>query len=288
MKKTIAKSMSALLVLLTVVVLTMAFQQETAHAAFNDRSPEGATVMPSSRTLEVPVNSAFKINFGNEYDYTNFYYFKIKPTKKGYITFTSDYVHGYSVALLNSSKNLISVGDSSFDDFYSAGSQYKYQTFINYGVKKGVTYYIRVKGASTEREEYGKPYVGSIKWTNSAVKPAKSGSKKSKAKSLKRKKTIKGLVVAGDKKAKWYKITTKRKTIRLLFKAPKTNGSIKITTIKRMYGHKGKWIKNTYTASRGGNYVSGPTTNPNGTKWTMYLKVQRKGKASGYYTLKWK
>ena len=223
--------------------------------------------------------------FSTSYESDTLAYYEIKPSKTGIITFTADY-SGYTV-LCNSNWEPISYGYDSTGDYLNGNSSYAWMKTVSYGVKKGRTYYVGMSGYPSNRDS-SNTYYATVKWSTSKIAAAKSGKKKSKAKSLKRKKTYKGLIVAGDKKAKWYKITTKKKTINLLFKAPKTNDTIQVTTYMRQYGHKGKWIKSTHTASRSGGYVKGPMTNYNGTKWTIYLKVQRKYKSSGYYTLKWK
>lgn len=284
MKKNVARLFTVLMVMACMLIIMMALGQTEAHAAFNDRTPAGAITMPANRTMTIPANKAVKINFGTTYDYTSYYYFKIKPTKTGTIKFTDDYTTGYRVVLCNSSKKVISKGDKSFDDFYSAGSKYAYQKVLYYGVKKGVTYYIRVKGASTYRaSEY--PYIGSVMWSNKASSQSKYGKKKSKAKAIKKKKTVKGLFTAGNKKGQWYKITNKQKTTKIIFKSPRTNGTIKVKIYYKSLGH---WYNSTYSVSRssGKNPITGTISKK--VKHTYYLKVFPDGKSSGNYTLMWK
>ena len=225
-----------------------------------------------------------EFNLGSTYDPDMVVYYQIKPSKTGIVTFVPDY--NGKVALCNSNGDAISYGSSSGDSI-EMNSIFSYKKMISYGVKAGRTYYIRMTGFPSSPDSTGNYYIR-VKWTNGKVAAAKSGTKRSKAKSLKRKKTYKGLIKAGDGKAKWYKVTTKRRTINMLFKATKSSGAIKVTVYMRKYGHKGKLIPETYKAGRGYGYVKGPLTNPNGTKWTVYFKVQRAGKNSGYYTLKWK
>lgn len=279
-----------MMVVFAITVMFCAMTQENSHAAFNDRTPNGAVAMPASRVMSLPVNKIVKISFGTTYDYTSYYYFKIKPSKTGYITFTNDYTHGYNVALCNSKKKVISKEDKSYDDFYSAGSQYAYQKVLHYGVKKGKTYYIRVKGASSYYESYDQPYVGNILWKNTKVKAAKSGTKRTKAKKIKKGKTIKGLFVAGDKKTKWYKFTTNKKKVTVIFKAPKTNGTLKVNLVYRENVTKGKFITgNTGSANRSGSYSKPSLQQLFGKKkYTAYIKITPDYKSSGYYTLKWK
>ena len=286
MKKNAARLFTVLMVMACMLILMMALGQTEAHAAFNDRTPAGAITMPANRTMTIPANKAVKINFGTVYDYnTNYYYFQIRPTKTGTIKFTNDYTHGDSVVLCNSSKKVISRGYKNYDDFYSAGSSYAYQKVLYYGVKKGVTYYIRVKGASTDRASYEYPYIGSVMWSNKASSQSKYGKKKSKAKAIKKKKTVKGLFTAGNKKGQWYKITNKQKTTKIIFKSPRTNGTIKVKIYYKSLGH---WYNSTYSVSRssGKNPITGTISKK--VKHTYYLKVFPDGKSSGNYTLMWK
>ena len=287
MKKMFMRTSAAAVLTILAVIIMMAMMQVTAHAAFNDRSADGAKAMPSNRTLTIAKGKVVKINFGTAYDYTNYYYFKIKPNATGVIAFTDDYTHGSNVALCNAKKKIISRGEKSYDDFYSAGSQYPYQKVLYYGVKKGKTYYIRVKGASAEYEAYGLPYVGNVKWTLSKVKASKYGTSKKKAKAMKKKKTVKGLFVAGNKKAQWFKITNKQKKTKITFLSKKNNGSFKVTVYYKSYG---KWYNSTYRVYRSDssnkNVLTGTVSKK--VKHTYYLKVTPDAKTSGYYTLKWK
>lgn len=215
-------------------------------------------------------------------------YFKIRPSKTGIVTFSmsNDNYSGYAF-LCNASKTVISKGDSS-GDWLWGGSSTAYLRKVMYGVKKGKTYFIKVKGYPSYDYDTG-TYHSVVKWTNGAVKAAKSGSKKSKAKAIKRKKTIKGLIVGGDKKAKWYKLTTKKKNIKIYFKVPKTTGTIKITAYYKQYGNKGKTMSLNTSRSRGTTSSTGFTfTNIGKKKVTIYLKVQRDKKSSGNYTIRWK
>ena len=285
MKKTLTRVTVVAMAVTAIMIMLFAFGQENVHAAFDDRTVDGAVTMPASRTLSIPVNKAVKIKYGTSRDDTNYYYYKIKPAKTGTIKFTKDYGSGWEVALCNSKKKLISRGEKKNDDFYSAKSQYAYQMVLYYGVKKGVTYYIRVKGASGEHESYDAPYVGSVKWTLSKVKASKYGKKKSKAKAIKKKKTVKGIFVAGNKKAQWFKITNKQKTTKIYFKSPRNNGSLKATIY---YKSLGRWYTQSAHVYRsaGSNVITGIISRK--VKHTYYLKITPENKTSGYYTLKWK
>lgn len=259
---------------------------DTAKAAMNDRTVEGSVPMPVDKTLSIPQGQEVKINFGTEYDYQTFYYFKIKPTKTGYINFVNDYTHGSSIALCNAKKKVISREDKEYDDFFSAGSSYKYQTYLRYGVKKGVNYYIRVKGASTERAQYGLPYIGTVKWTNVVVKGIKYGKTKKKGVVLKKKKKRTGLIIAGNKKPQWYKINSKQKKTRIYFSTKATNGTLYAEVYYKSFG---KWYSNKIHIGRHDSYRSnnGYITS-NKKKNTYYVKVCPKNSASGQYQIYWK
>lgn len=239
-------------------------------------------VNASAAVYTVPEGKETQIDFGTSYS-TTVNYYKIKPSKTGVIQFQlSESYSGYAT-LCNSSKKVLSRSSKS-GDRVNGGSQ-SYEMFVYYGVKKGRTYYVRVKGSSSRYLDGH--YWGQVKWTSKSISTNKYGSKKSKAKAMKRKSTLKGLYIAGQSNSRWYKVTTKRKTIHLTFKAPKTNGAIKVTRYMRYYGHTGSWTTSTYYSKRDGTYNNLTLTNPNGTKWTVYFKVQRDNKSSGNYTLRW-
>ena len=66
-----------------------------------------------------------------------------------------------------------------------------------------------------------------MKVTNTAIKE-KSGKKKSKAVLIKKKKTKKGTIVAGEKRTDWYKFkVTKKKRVRVIMKGA-TNDQLKV------------------------------------------------------------
>ena len=274
------------------LVFTMIPLSQPANAAA-DRSVSGSVTMPASRTITLAQGKATKINFGTEYDTTHYYYYKIVPTKTGYITVTSDFIHGSNVALCGADKKLASRGNKNYDDFYSAGSQYAWQTTLKYGVKKGKTYYIRVKGASTEKttDEYenyaDKPYIGTMKWTNTAVTGLKYGATKKKSSLIKRNKTRKGVIKAGSTKAQWYKISTKRKKIKISFSAKNNCGTLYAKVYYKSYG---KWYSSRMYAMRSTDgYKSACTlTKSSKKRTTYYIKVYPDYRTSGAYTLKWK
>lgn len=215
---------------------------------------------------------------------------KFKAKATGYVTVkasNASAVNSYAaggITLLSASKKVLSEEDEVYNTAYTDSSYYT----MTYGVKKGTTYYLRVCA------KYGTKITATFK----TVKK-NAATKKSKAKTIKKNKTVKGVIVAGDKKADWYKIKlTKSQKVKLTYTA-KTNGS---------YSYDG--IKVTFCKSNGKNFLSNSydcVTRTTPSSWmqfyrkytsgkttglatgTYYVKVEPyKSTSSGYYTLKWK
>ena len=269
-------------------VMLIAAMLFTARAnAMGDRNPAGSVSMPADKTISAEAGVETKINFGKKLDYGSYYYIKIKPAKTGYIEFIDDFTHGNSLALCNAKKKPISRASNSYDDFFSAGSAYPYQAVIHYGVKKGTVYHIRFKGSSSERVQYDYPYIGTVKWTNKAVKAAKYGKSKKKAKTIKSGKNIKGLFTAGNKKAQWFKVKSKKKKTNFFFSSQKTNGTLRCEVY---YKSIGKWYNLRLSALRSdGNDKAHGYLKAYGSKSnTYYLKIYPDYTSSGAYSVKWK
>lgn len=285
MAKSLKRTSICFVLAIALAFTMMPLAAQPAKAA--DRSPAGAVTMPASKTMTLTEGVNTKINFGTTYDYQSYYYFRIAPKKTGYISITSDYISGWDVALCNASKKLASRESKSLDDFLSSGSSYAYQNVLNYGVKAGTVYYIRVKGASGEHASYDQPYVGSIKWTNSAVTGIKYGKTKKKAVVLKKNKKRKGVIKAGSTKHQWYKIRTAKKKIKISFSAKNNCGTLYARVHYKSYG---KWYKSRMYAMRSSDaYKNACTMTKNfKKKTTYYVEVYPDYKSSGAYTLKWK
>lgn len=149
-----------------------------------------------------------------------------------------------------------------------------YSPKVTFGVKKG-TYYIKAKNNTNPDGIY------QIKYTNKRIKE-KSGKKKSRAVLLKKKRTKKGTIVAGEKRTDWYKFrVTKRKTVRITMKGA-TNDELKVAVYKggRNIG------RGTLYESRGGVRLKSLGKLSKG---TYYIKVYRGNKkSSGWYSLSWR
>jgi len=267
MKKTITRMT---VMMMTVFVVTVMLTAMTAVTA-------------SALTKTVKQGVATRVNFGQSASSSTVAYYKIKPTKTGIIKFTVNANYSGYVSLCNSKKKVISRGNSN-GDWIWGGSNLSYFNKVFFGVKKGKTYFVKIKGYSYDRDSSNN-YVGSVKWTNTKFSSSKHGKTKGKAKTIKKKKTVKGVFPAGNKKAHWYKITNKQKNTYITFKAPKTNGSMKVKILYKSYGH---WYNVTYRAYRDGkpNKITGTISKK--VKHTYYLKVTPDGKSSGTYSLKWK
>lgn len=132
------------------------------------------------------------------YDSNNIYY-KYTPSKTGYISISTEYLSdsGSSyITLCNSSKKAISE-EVYTNTTYSSGK-------VVFAVKKGATYYIKVK---TSSEKYR------IKSKITGITES-SGTKKSNAKTLTIGKERKGILLTEDKtsSADWYKFTLSKAT----------------------------------------------------------------------------
>lgn len=244
----------------------------TTTASLNDY--EYICVYNTNRTIKV--NRAEMV--GNVDTATR--YLKFKATKTGYLD-VEDYINMYSgtwlgghlsgnVTLLNSKKKAISSAA-----YFSGGSSYDYQKYVVFGVTKGKTYYLKVKCYGLYNDGLYTLYA-----KNSAVKE-KSGSKKSKAKSLASNKYKTGTITAGSSRSDWYKFRSSKKNVSVYFVgANSTNESLKVT----VYKGRNKFYS---TISRGGSDKQLKMTN-----WgsgTYYVKVARgTSKSSGYYKIKYK
>lgn len=205
------------------------------------------------------------------FDYTP-QYFKFKATKTGFVTgqfYYYDRSYSFYYELLNGSKKSITNG------YISNGK------IGPIGVKKGQTYYIRVK---TYCNGMG------IKLKNTA-RANQGGAKKGKALKIKKKKTKKSLLVGGSASTKWFKYKQPKKTKfrikitqKLNYNYNQSNG-LKITVY---YGKKkvGSPVKTYNSTGTDTITVTYGTTYGKANKGTYYIKVSGYGKATGYYNIK--
>lgn len=143
-----------------------------------------------------------------------------------------------------------------------------------YGVKKGKTYLIRVNSS--------KNYDGYCAFMAKCTKVSeKSGKKKSKAVTIKKKKTKKGTIEAGSSQADWYKFKlTKKKKVIISLKCA-ANEKVIVSV------YKGK--KRISSRAVSGNVKGTIRSVGKWPKGTYYIKLARGTKtSSGYYEVKWK
>lgn len=213
-------------------------------------------------------------------------YYKVTPTKTGVMTVTlkeygNSTSYGY-VTLMNSSKKAL----SEKIQYSSSNSSYK----VRFGVKKGVTYYLKVEGV------YGKLdncYKYGIRYTVSAATD-RALSTKAKAMTLKRGATATKTLFVGSRATStdWYKfkVTAKRETV------------VKVD-FSKMRGGSGSDSKATITFYRGSTKIGNSTTLyagqyssytiTYGTTYgkanagTYYVKIVKSAKLNGQYSIKY-
>lgn len=228
-----------------------------------------------SGTQKITISDAESYYATYDYAWINF-----KPAATGYVTFSvsnastlDNYANG-SWGLFDTNKKQI----STIDTFNTSKDESYFKNNV-YGVQKGKTYYLRVGAV-----------VGASITAKFTKVSEKSGSKKSKAKTIKKGKTVKGVIVANSKASDWYKFkVTKDQYLKISYSA-KTNYGIKMTLYEgsRTLGSVNPNYTSTKTKS---TYVVNYYTNKKtkvkaGT--TYYVKVSRyNANSSGYYTLKW-
>ncbi|MCM1561968.1 MAG: hypothetical protein NC123_20920 [Butyrivibrio sp.] len=219
---------------------------------------------------------------------TEYAYLPFKVKKDGYITFTANNVPEKAGTILrgewflcNSARKEITSSDSC--GFYNEES-------MTFAVKGESSYYLKVK--LWGRQEMVIDY--QYREVND-----KSGNKKSKAYKLKKNKKAEGLLIAGQSKADWYKITLTKKQVLKLTVATKSYRGIGV----KVYDKKGNEITGLdYWQVTSTDSVNDPVTLASRTgrysdsgykklaKGTYYVKVyiNKEAKGCGYYSLKWK
>lgn len=250
------------------------FETASYSAGIQQSVGFGAVLYPAGGTL-----TKGKTFYGSSPDNNGVSYYKVTVPGNGYLTVSfpekvSEYSTSFSIKLTNSKKN------SLFTDFLRVSSNDNYKTSI--GVKKG-TYYIAVK---SNESAYG------MKVSFTSVKE-NSGSSKSKAKSIYKGNTKKGIITAAqsENSGDWYKFkVTKTQYVKFTFKVKSNGGGnyggLKVSFYQagksypafttNCYGNDGKEIQ-MYTYGKGNKLAPG----------TYYIKVQKYSHGNGYYTLKW-
>lgn len=202
-------------------------------------------------------------------------YLKIKPKSDGYLKLkfsnaSSSYTYALGkVWLCNKSKTKQLSTSYTYNTNYTDASYYT----ECYGLKKNTVYYVAVQA-----------YDG-VKISADFKKVSdKSGSKKSKAKTIKKGKTVTGILTAGKTTADWYKFKlSSRQKLKVYF-TPCATDTVKIS-------FSGAGIKSStenYNTNYWGRKIPLSTRDKVRTG-NYYIKVQPATKScTGYYKLSWK
>ena len=211
----------------------------------------------------------------------NYTWLKYTPKADGRLTIilselqnASQSARGY-ISLYSGSKTRIL---SSKSIFYNTANKSRRDWYeIAFGLQKGQTYYVRIKGDTGV----------TVTRTFSKIKDT-SGAYRTNAKSIKKNKNKMGLIPAGVSEADWYKIKlTKKQKIRIYYNV-KTRGKFKISVYS---GTRLIASQNVYYTSKQRRFTLYLETNQKQTglkAGEYYIKVERgDAVSSGSYKIKW-
>ncbi len=196
-------------------------------------------------------------------------YVKYKATQTGYLkTSTDTSSKMVKITLCDKSKKSLS-GESLASEEPT------------YGVKKGKTYWIKLKNPWSSSAGY---YTFTL--NNGKVKESKAGKSQKKAVTIKKNKNIKGWIEAGKKEGKqadWYKFNlTGKKSVKIYMKGG-TNDKINVTVYEKI----GSRTRKIGTRTVNNNFNNIIPSRGKWSKGTYWIKISRgTAKSSGYYTLK--
>ena len=205
--------------------------------------------------------------------------YQIKPAQDGYIAvalkeYGYDASSGY-VTLLNSGKKM--VADRLW--YYSASKT----SYVTFGVKKGVTYYLKVDGC---QGSYNEDYVYGIQYKLYGA-PVRANTAKKKSINLKRKGSAVAAVLPanGSSKTNWYKFKVK-KTRATQIRIDASNMKSGKTTVTV---YRGKKKVATRTVSNGyiNTYKVFYGKKNKAKKGTYYIKISGNARANGKYTVRY-
>ncbi len=275
-----AVSVLMAVVMLCSVLVLVPDEAKAAEYSFNSTGTSSVTIPDSGSTKTT-----------GQYNWIKF-----RPKKTGSVTITvsnasasAKYTNG-NIVLCDASKQFLDYTADYYTTSKPADTRY---SNITYGVKAKTTYYFRVENNAGV----------SIKATVTAISKKNAGKTRKKAKTLARNKEIKGVIVAEDKTADWYKINLPKSKRILLSYSVKTNGwdgsaeikdGIRITFCDSMGRQFAKNAYDDLTREKTKNSVTYHLTKKKSEKklplnpGTYYVKVERLNKySSGEYTLKW-
>lgn len=255
-------------------------------------------LMAAVKSFESRGTSTVSISETGSYSVTGkVTYIRIEPSVTGYITIKAQnargdglYSRGYWT-FCDSKKKALGQADESWKTKPGTTAADYTRT---YGVKKNTVYFLAVKS------------YGGVKLTATVKAVAKdTNSSMATAKTLSEGKKAKGLLVAGEGRTDWFRISLSSKSRLVLSYTAKTNGSalkkkpgIKITFCKAdgtVYGtfadgtsYDRMDIRNSSKAVRICYMKAGSDKELKIAAGIYYVKVERANAASsGYYTLKW-
>lgn len=223
-------------------------------------------------TVDIPDQESYPVT--GQYKWIRY-----RAPKDGYITVKASYgskKYTYSLGywrLYDSKKKTALSADKISYTTQSGTDAYARTSY--FGVKKGKTYYLRVQAYDGVK----------ISCRFKQVKEQSASSRK-KAKTLKKSKTVTGIVLPKDKTKDWYKIRlSKAQKIRLYYKI-RSDGRFKLSLYS---GSGAKLCSGTYGYAAQVRQIN---INQNGQKLnpgTYYFKWEPADSYScGYYTVKWK
>lgn len=229
------------------------------------------------RTLNQGTSKWTTVSSINKDKETKATWFKVKPDRTGVMSvslkcYGYDNNNGY-VTLYNKDKKVLS------DKVYYSDKK------VNFGVKKNVTYYIKVEncyGSYTYNYKIGVKY-GMTERTDRAI------GTKDKAKTLKRKADATNTLFVASRSTStdWYKfkVTSKRETVISFNASTIRSGTIKLTVY---CGKKKIGEATVYPGDSGDYYITNGTTWQKANAGTYYVKVVKDKKASGKYSIRYK
>lgn len=273
MKKSVMRLLVAVMVMVS-AVLTMGQSAEAKDMdSIGYLTPEGSTVL----------NWTEEESLAQEFIYMPF-----QVKKDGYVTFTvnntpenaGETFRGTWFLCNSAKKEITSTGDCGFWE----------EDKMTLAVKGGNTYFLKVKCSDEEIV---------IDHQYQEVND-KSGNKKSKACRLAKNKKAEGLLMAGESKVDWYKITLTKKQVLKITVAQKSYRGLGM----KVYDSKGEEVYGLdYWKVSSSDTLEDPDTlsslNAPGVgkskfkklpKGTYYVKIygNKEAKCCGYYSLKWK
>lgn len=269
MKNSVTRLLVAVMVMVSAVLTTGQSIEAKEMESIGYLTPSGSTVL----------NWTEEESYAGEYIYMPF-----QVKKDGYVTFTAnntpenagEHFRGTWFLCNSAKKEITSTGACGFWE----------EDKITLAVKGGITYFLKVKCSDK---------VIVIDHQYQEVND-KSGNKKSKDYKLAKNQKAEGLLMAGESKVDWYKITLTKKQVLKITIAEKSYRGLGM----KVYDRKGKEVYGfNYWSPSSTDTLDDPETLSSKAssdklkklpKGTYYVKVyaNKDARCCGYYSLKWK